>query len=146
MNFSIKGQYQYVNPFKLKSTDPLLFATAGKIEGQMTWQFKGAERWYGQLTGASANRIQSTGIEHFATVEIKFYPTKNSSTLIGIIFLSFVSKEVKEIDGELSIIFHGDILGGTGNCKDAIGSINVVVVNGVVIEGEGEVVLPKSTL
>lgn len=77
MNFSVKGEYQYVNPFRLKSTDPLLFATAGKIEGVMVWKFKGAEQWFGRISGAAANRIQSTGVEHFATLEVKFYASKS---------------------------------------------------------------------
>lgn len=142
MKFNIKGEYQYVNPFRLKSTDPLIFATAGKIEGHFIMIFSPTEKWFCRLVGASANRIRSSGVEHFATVELKVYSSKNTSALMGVLFLSFSSKEVKQVDGELCILFNGVIIGGSGNCERAVGSLNITVVNGVVLEGEGNIILP----
>lgn len=142
MKFSIKGEYQYVNPFKLKSTDPLIFATAGKLEGHLIWTFSTNERWFCRLLGASANRIRPTGVEHFATLELKIYASKNTSAMLGVLYISVTSKEVKQVDGELCILFNGVIIGGSGNCERAVGSFNATIVNGVVLEGEGNIILP----
>lgn len=144
MKFKIKGEYQYVNPFRIKSTEPLIFATAGMIEGNMEWYFEKGQKWYCRLEGASANRILKEGIEHFATLVLKVYASKHSAALIGTFFMAFKSVDIEQIEGELCVHFQGKVIGGAHQFEKLIGSCFLKVVNGVVIDGEGSISLPKS--
>jgi hypothetical protein len=140
--FKLMGGYQFADTFNVISSDPFVYAQAGRLTGAFQWKFADGREARTHINGATANRVTAQGAEIFGTMKINMFEAEGKPADSELLYLAYEGTISAE-GSKVSVKVKGRFIGGTGQYAGATGNIELTSVNGFFDNGTGSLNLRK---
>ncbi|MGL4612112.1 MAG: hypothetical protein ACRCYY_20945 [Trueperaceae bacterium] len=140
LSFELSGGYQFADTFNVSSSDPFIFAQAGRLTGSFLWRFEDGREARTHINGATANRVTADSGEIFGTMQINMFEAEGAAPNSELLFLAYEGM-IKAEGSKVTVAVKGRFIGGMGSYQGATGNLELTSINGFFNDGRGHLAL-----